>query len=232
MNEQGRELLSAFADSEVGVKEEREVLDLLGDEARRDHLARYYAIGEAMRGQLNPDAQRALRVRVAAAIAEPDGGVAEQRSEIPPSAVGTVIPLDVVTTRAALEPGVPPSRTEPRRFSPVALAASVAVAAVLGFLGARQMDRTDLTSAPIAQALPDKPAASARGLMATKVSAAQRWPGSWDAEHPAVRRRLESYLVDHSEYLGRGVRGMHPYARVVSYAPNPALSAGRLSGTQ
>jgi hypothetical protein len=40
----------------------------------------------------------------------------------------------------------------------------------------------------------------------------------WDTQDPGVQRRLQGYLVSHSEYLGRGMRGMHPYARVVAYA--------------
>ena len=39
----------------------------------------------------------------------------------------------------------------------------------------------------------------------------------WNVEQPAVEARLNSYLVDHSEYLDNGMRGILPYARVVGY---------------
>jgi len=38
----------------------------------------------------------------------------------------------------------------------------------------------------------------------------------WDAQ-PEVEARLNGYLVSHSEYLGNGMRGMLPYARIVGY---------------
>ena len=52
----------------------------------------------------------------------------------------------------------------------------------------------------------------------TVVSAnAQRHLG-WTSEQPADQRRLNAYLVRHSEVAGRG-QGMLPYARIVGYEP-------------
>lgn len=39
----------------------------------------------------------------------------------------------------------------------------------------------------------------------------------WDVNQPAVEARLNAYLVNHSEYLGHGMHGMLPYARIVGY---------------
>ena len=39
----------------------------------------------------------------------------------------------------------------------------------------------------------------------------------WDVNRRSVEERLNSYLVDHSEYVGYGVQGMLPYARIVGY---------------
>lgn len=44
------------------------------------------------------------------------------------------------------------------------------------------------------------------------------WAGGWEEQDASVQGRLRGYLVSHSEYSGRGMRGMHPYARVVAYA--------------
>ncbi len=42
-------------------------------------------------------------------------------------------------------------------------------------------------------------------------------PLRWDVSQPAVEARLNRYLVNHSEYMNRGMYGMHPYARIVGY---------------
>jgi len=39
----------------------------------------------------------------------------------------------------------------------------------------------------------------------------------WTTTEPAVANRLTGYLVNHSEYLGGPMRGLHPYARIVGY---------------
>ncbi len=46
-------------------------------------------------------------------------------------------------------------------------------------------------------------------------------PLRWDVSQPTVEARLNRYLVNHSEYMNRGVYGMHPYARIVGYQPRP-----------
>jgi hypothetical protein len=39
----------------------------------------------------------------------------------------------------------------------------------------------------------------------------------WNTTEPAVAKRLNGYLVNHSEYLDGPMRGLHPYARIVGY---------------
>lgn len=54
----------------------------------------------------------------------------------------------------------------------------------------------------------------------TSVAAAPRLQTSalrWNVSQPAVEERLDGYLVNHSEYLGNGLRGLLPYARIVGY---------------
>lgn len=108
MNEAIRMQLSAFVDGELPENEKELLLCRLGqDPALRDELAKYVAIGRAMRGELQPAGLERLRERVAQAV---DGDqAAEQR--------------------------VPASDTSGRRlrlFGGIAMAASVALVALVG----------------------------------------------------------------------------------------------------
>ena len=106
-------------------------------------------------------------------------------------------------------------KAEPAIFSPrprhwsrkrpaigLALAASVAVVALLGLLtlGDRPGDNPHTVVATV------EPTAPSQRPMRMR----------WDIAQPSVEERLNSYLVNHSEY-DSGVRGMLSYARVVGY---------------
>jgi len=101
------------------------------------------------------------------------------------------------------EPVPLPKRARPRlRLPPiagVALAATVALVAVI--VGGDWMKT--------------EPAADSAMAVPAGVETAQM--SRWDTRKPAVEARLKNYLVSHSEYLGRGLQGMHPYARVIAY---------------
>ena len=99
-----------------------------------------------------------------------------------------------------------PIALAPRRRVPIlkplaglALAASVATVAILGV---RSLDSDVRPAAQVA---------------ASEFSAAtgNRWN-----ESPEVEARLNGYLVNHSEYVGYGMQGMLPYARIVGYDSN------------
>ena len=79
----------------------------------------------------------------------------------------------------------------------LALAASVATVAILGV---RSLD-SEVT--PAAQ-------------IAANSKATQTTGNRWNAS-PEIEARLNAYLVNHSEYVGYGMQGMLPYARIVGY---------------
>jgi sigma-E factor negative regulatory protein RseA len=96
----------------------------------------------------------------------------------------------------------------PRRWSTrrpaigLALAASVAVVALLGLV-------------TLGDRAGDKPYTAVANVETTALGERPKRM-RWDIAQPAVEERLNSYLVNHSEYES-GVRGMLSYARVVGY---------------
>lgn len=80
----------------------------------------------------------------------------------------------------------------------LALAASVAAVAVIGL----HLSRPGPAAPPPLASAP--PAPEPRGM-------------HWDVSRPGLEARLNGYLVTYSEYMGNGVRGMLPYARIVAY---------------
>jgi hypothetical protein len=87
-------------------------------------------------------------------------------------------------------------RSALRPLAGLALAASVAVIAVLGFQGFVQR--------------PGEPGA----LIADRRDPTPPAPTPADADFD---RRLDAYLVSHSERTGANVHGILPYARIVAY---------------
>ena len=81
----------------------------------------------------------------------------------------------------------------------LALAASVAALAVIGVYTLNREEESP-SPQPLAQ-------------MATGDPVGMRW----NVAQPTIESRLNGYLVNHSEYLGNGMHGMHPYARIVGY---------------
>ncbi len=81
----------------------------------------------------------------------------------------------------------------------LALAASVAALAILG-VNVLRSERPSTPATVVAQRAP----ADGGSLR-------------WNVGQPGVEARLNGYLVSHSEYLGNGLRGLLPYARIVGY---------------
>jgi len=86
----------------------------------------------------------------------------------------------------------------------LALAASVATVAILG---ARNWD-----SGPAGPQVAQAPVSTNAQTVAVQSGKVR-----WDVKGRSVENRLNSYLVNHSEYLNNGMQGMLPYARIVSY---------------
>jgi hypothetical protein len=131
-----------------------------------------------------------------------------------------------------------PARKRPsvHPLAGLAVAASVAMAAILGLYALSPLENPPLeTASSVTDYGRAKPAAPAAGgaYEATEAAtpvvrlvyntserdspdeAATRL--TWNDAAPGVANRLNGYLVTHNEYLVNGMRGMLPYARIVAY---------------
>jgi sigma-E factor negative regulatory protein RseA len=197
MSDKLKEDISALMDGELATRSASRTIDiLLASDELRVHWTRYHVVRDVLRHKTYPDSGGELCKRMQSCLADE--------------------PLHF-----------PRLRLVPRRWretvrpvAGLALAASVAVAAILavGKLGDLP-GRQESAQAPAVQV-----AASTR---ASVVSAASSSGGriarvalqrlQWNTTEPAVAKRLNGYLVNHSEYLGGPTRGLHPYARIVAY---------------
>lgn len=202
MSEDKHESLSAFIDGEISANAGSRLLDeVLADESLTRRWASYHIIGDVMRRHMHVGT-------------EP--GAATQS-----------------TTSSNVHPFTP------RRFGlgPVgglALAASVAVVAILGIHSLNPPETAPLQTVALGTAVSSaaSPPANAgssvesRALSGAPVrrvtTTTSALPGqatrlNWNDAAPAVATRLNGYLVTHNEYIANGMRGMHPYARIVAY---------------
>ena len=102
----------------------------------------------------------------------------------------------------------------------MALAASVAVVAILAVRGLGDLPgQPQSAQAPPAQVAASRPASiiavSSPSDRPYRPAALKRL--QWNTTDSAVAKRLNGYLVNHSEYLGGPTRGLHPYARIIAY---------------
>ena len=81
----------------------------------------------------------------------------------------------------------------------LAVAASIATLAVIGVYTLNREEESP-SSPPLAQ-----------------MTTGDRVGMRWNVSQPTIESRLNGYLVNHSEYMGNGMHGMHPYARIVGY---------------
>ena len=196
------EEISAFVDGELrGPARARIVGRLYGDSELRRAWERFHLIGDTVR-KVGP-------VPGAGSIAGKVGEAVSGERIVP-------------TRRRARRPGVGP-------LPGLALAASVAAVAILGIRsfdgdGAQRPaaeipQQQESVAGPVASAtdpvIPDpaRPGAATAVRHPRPESARLRWN---DAA-PDAEARLNTYLVNHNEYAGHGVRGVLPYVRVVGY---------------
>jgi hypothetical protein len=118
----------------------------------------------------------------------------------------------------------------------LALAASVAMAAILGLYALSPLESQPLKTASSAtDYVRTQPAGSAAGgayeatggITPVVRLAHEAGDGgsldeaatrlTWNDAAPGVANRLNGYLVNHNEYLVNGMHGMLPYARIVAY---------------
>jgi len=196
-------------DGELAGPSAVETVDVLieSDELRM-HWARYHVVRDVLRHKVYPDAGRSLHERMRACLADEPLHFPRRR----------LLPR---RWRATLKP-----------VAGMALAASVAVVAVLAVRGVdpvpgrpgiatnqtmAQQQRLAVSAAvPVTgTAIPAAAVAHGSGRDHNRPATLRRL--HWTTTEPAVANRLNGYLVNHSEYLGGPIGGMHPYARIVGY---------------
>lgn len=211
-DESTKEHLSALMDGELDDAQESLAAEqLTRDVVLRHHWARYHLVRDVLRRDLESVTGLELTSRVSQRLA----------SE----------PLHL---------GRPRKKTWSVPWAPIgglALAASVAVVAIVGVGNWNAVDEpthlADMTPTSTTFDIPLEPAdlGAVQRPEASLVSAVTPpivWVNhleptarlsrlQWDAHEPGVEDRLNAYLVSHSEYLGNGMRGMLPYARIVGY---------------
>jgi sigma-E factor negative regulatory protein RseA len=194
MSEEIKEQMSALVDGELEVRSASRVIDvLLESDEMQAYWSRCHVVRDVLRHKAYSDAGTELCKRVRGCLADE--------------------PLHF-----------PARRLLPRRWSDtlkpaagVALAASVAVAAILAVRG---LD--EIPVEPRAAGIPAVQVAAHRPSAVIPASATDSPPASlrrlqWNTAAPAVAHRLNGYLVNHSEHLGGPIGGLHPYARIVGY---------------
>ncbi len=210
MSEKKLEALSAFIDGEVAEDVGKGLLEqILADASLHRRWRSYHLIGDAMRKHLPEQPGLSLSARVREAVSTESVAV-------------YVLP-------ARKRPSVHP-------LAGLALAASVAMAAILGLYALSPLESLPLKTASSAtDDVRTQPAGSAAGGAydatggVTPVVRLVHEAGegdsldeaatrlTWNDATPGVANRLNGYLVTHNEYLVNGMRGMLPYARIVAY---------------
>ena len=206
MSDTNRELISAMMDGELNEFEQRRALKaLLRNEPLANDWARFHVIGDVMRKDLSNVDAAGLLQRVNDALSD--------------------------------EPELP-ARAGTRRFGllkplgGLALAASVATIAILGVrtlnhdtqrapnLIASQGRPAVVAETSSAVSSPAQPRRTARGEWDRHAMDTDRAALQWHELQPSVAARLNTYLVNHNQYVGSGVPGVLPYARLVGNDSN------------
>ena len=195
MSEKLKESLSAVIDGEADEFELRRVLDEMNrDEVLAASWERYHTIGAVLRGEgINAPVTIqgvAMRERIWAELqAEPDESEPGGENEL----------AAVAGEPAAVSPGR-------RRWAPVAVAATVAMAVVVGYLGYSTLDQ----AAPAATvAVAEQPVSAQQQSLYEAVALSSEVTDS-------DQDRTEAYIVRHYQQIGMDRPGLG-FARMVAY---------------
>lgn len=201
MSDKFKEDLSALMDGELPRASASETVEMvLGHDELRMRWARYHVVRDVLRHKVYPDAGGALGDRVRACLTDEPHHLNPPRS-------------------GRWRDGIKP-------LAGLALAASVAVVAILGV---RSLDpgsaRPELATGRETGAAVDAPPVSGAPIPVASVDREDGRPMPlrrlhWSTDEPAVAKRLNGYLVSHSERRGGPMGGLHPYARIVGYDTN------------
>lgn len=180
------ERLSALMDGEVSRFEQRRLVDeLLNNDEDQARWSRAHLIGDAIRGELPERVSLDLAARISAQIEDE-------------------APLHQSPMAAA------PAWIKPA--SGFAVAATVAVVSILGLQSMVGYEQGPAGAQPLAASAPRPAAPQANFRLASTPAPAAIQEGVSSEE---VQRRINRYLVNHSEYATRP--GVLPYARIVGY---------------
>jgi sigma-E factor negative regulatory protein RseA len=216
MTDQNKELISAYIDDDLSAEEVADMCALWdGDPELAATFTRYATVGQLMRGaKARQLSQSATLLQGVQAGIEAPSSEAHSAAELPVNVVGThdAACTNVVQFGPRTEDRAG-ARKNPRFGTPrvrkfvasLAIAASVAALAVgsLRFLNGQDLE-------PVAT--PSIAAVIAAPAVAQELR--------WNVQQVAVEQRLNAYLVQHTEVLRHGMRGMLPYARIVGYRPS------------
>ncbi|WP_440995572.1 RseA family anti-sigma factor [Arhodomonas sp. SL1] len=212
MSNQLDEQLSALADDELPEEEASLLLRRFAREpALVDTLGRYYTMRAAVHGELGPAADGAFAARVAAALDEEPaltGAAPRARgSRLLARVTRPVAGLAVAASVAVVAVGLWPAR---EGSTPAPGGAEPAVVADAGSASAG----AGSGSVPLRRASSGESTASAGAEVAETLERLQ-----WRQLDPSVQRRLNGFLVNHSENAaGTGPGGMLNYARIAGHA--------------
>ncbi len=200
MSEKLKESLSAVIDSEADEFELRRVLDEMGrSEQLTASWERYHMIGSVLRGERSV-VTSSMRERIWAEIqSDPEGG-------------------EVATAVAAETRSLSPVASTPepaaaeKRWAPFAVAASVAAAVLVGFVGFSELNR-ETPAAVIAEAEPT--VNSTLKPRYETVPAIALTNEVTDSD----QNRMDAYMVRHYQQIGMDRPGLG-FAKMVAYERN------------
>ncbi len=197
MNDDKAGAVSALMDDELpAARAERAVDALLDDPALREQWRLSHAASDALNGRYVAGGD-ALAERVRHAI----------------------------ESEPVTQPVVRPRRWAVQPWLGVAMAASVAVAALLVVRGIDTQPPASQTVPPLVEAPsePRRATAPSDGVIPVSTPVVDDRAAltrlTWNDPRPGVAKRLNGYLLNHNQYQATGVQGMLPYARVVGYEP-------------
>ncbi len=190
MSEKLKESLSAVIDGEADEFELRRVLDEMNrDERLAGSWERYHVIGAVLRGE-RATVGEGMRERVWAQFrADPEDGP-----------VGADAPVEIIAGEVG---AVEPNR---QRWAPVAVAATVALAVVVGFVASSGPEQA--TPSPVVSAV-DEPVSREQQSLYDAVALTSEVTDS-------DQNRTDAYIVRHYQQIGMDRPGLG-FARMVAY---------------
>ncbi|MGF1613742.1 MAG: sigma-E factor negative regulatory protein [Gammaproteobacteria bacterium] len=223
MSEEAKEQVSALIDGEVSGAQQAQLVDkLLSEPQLIKAWERYNLISDVLRNNICEAALGPLpSVRSNATQSTRQGG-----DNYPDQRLGRREGLSPSYVAKQVNASLPQEPLRLRRRGPMplkpmvgwalALAASVAIVAVLGVQRFTQDPLTNDDSSTLRVAAPAQTSPSQTALSQDNLPTA----ASNGGHERVVNARLASYLVNYSEYLDNGMRGLLPYARIVSHDAN------------